>query len=71
MVSGIQGVKMKIKKLKEGDTIPEGAKFLKSTEEKEVIGRTVKYDHGIFFTDRYTITEYEMVTYFYYEVDDE
>lgn len=61
----------KIIKLKEGDSIPNGAKYLHSEESKEYIGSKEKLvDAGILFNTYRTIHVYETTIYFYYEVED-
>lgn len=55
----------KIIKLKESDVVPENAKFLYASTEKEVYDKII--EPGIFFD---TIkTRYVNITYFYYEVN--
>lgn len=61
----------KIIKLKEGDEIPKGAKFLHSKEEKTYLGsREVLEDRGFFFDSYRTVHRYWTDVYFFYEVDE-
>lgn len=61
---------MKIQKFKEGDKIPEGSRFIRAETIKEESHKTYHYDYGIFYTDRTTYTHYNLITYFYYEVEE-
>lgn len=60
----------KIIKIKEGDSIPENGKFLSTEQKKEFAGQEIFYKHGFFSSEKITKTEYKLVTYFYYEVDE-
>lgn len=56
----------KIIKLKEGDTIPDGANYLHSEQVKEKSGEYTSY--GFLWDTVYN--QYRVVTYFYYEVEE-
>ncbi len=55
----------KIIKLKEGDTVPEGAKFFHTEQVKEKIGE--RTDYGLLWHTVYN--QYQLVRYFYYEIE--
>lgn len=56
----------KIVKLREGDTIPGGAKYLYSAKLPDRMNSFQRYQSGIFFTK--TWTETPIVVFHYYEV---
>ncbi len=58
----------RIIRLKQGDIIPENAKFLYAKEEKDPTKPHRNIREGLFVTRE--ITYYETSVYFYYEVDE-